>query len=172
FIVPVPNRGEASASSLGVHGRESPASRSFLSRGSGGGWQRQWCTWSVPGVPRELLCSFRDRSGRAKNRSGLPRTRGLTRRESIPLPKCRLIRHNSRRAAFCQAQLHPPTGAIRARGGNLFASVFRASVPASGNRSLACRGCHSAGATRVLRSRCGALVERIGPPFQSFRCAL
>src|SRR5438094_6818329 len=69
---------EAGASSLGVHGRESPASRSFLSRGSGGGWQRQWCAWSVPGIPRELLCSFRHRSGRAQHRSGLPRTRGLT----------------------------------------------------------------------------------------------
>ena len=35
--------GEAGASSLGVHGRESPASRRFLSRGYGSGWQRQWC---------------------------------------------------------------------------------------------------------------------------------
>ena len=49
FIVPVQNRGEASAPSPGVHGRESPASRSFLSRGDGGGWQRQRCTWAVPG---------------------------------------------------------------------------------------------------------------------------
>jgi len=44
--------------------RESPASRSFLSRGSGGGWQRQWCAWSAPALPRELLCSFRHWSGR------------------------------------------------------------------------------------------------------------
>src|SRR5207237_10856482 len=73
-----PNRGEAGVSSLGVHGRESPASRSFLSRGSGGGWQRQWCAWSVPGIPREILRSFRHWSGRAQHRSGLPRTRGLT----------------------------------------------------------------------------------------------
>src|SRR5207248_3244041 len=78
FIVPVPNRGEAGASSLGVHGRESPASRSFLSRGSGGGWQRQWRAWSAPALPRELLCSFRHWSGRAQHRSGLPPTRGLT----------------------------------------------------------------------------------------------
>jgi hypothetical protein len=35
-IVPLPNRGEAGASSPGVHGPESPASRSFPSRGSGG----------------------------------------------------------------------------------------------------------------------------------------
>ena len=27
---------------LAIHGRELPASRSFLSRGTGGGWQRQW----------------------------------------------------------------------------------------------------------------------------------
>ena len=74
----LPNRGEAGASSPGVHGRESPASRSFLSRGDGGGWQRQWRAWSVPGIPRELLCSFRHWSGRAQHRSGLPRTRGLT----------------------------------------------------------------------------------------------
>ena len=33
--------------------------------------------WSVPGVPRELLCSFRHWSGRAQHRSGLPRTPGL-----------------------------------------------------------------------------------------------
>ena len=70
--------GEAGASSLGVHGRESPASRSFLSRGSGGGRQRQWCAWSVPALPRELLCSFRHWSGRAQHRSGLPQTRRLT----------------------------------------------------------------------------------------------
>jgi len=70
--------------SLGVHGRESPASRSFLSRGSGGGWQRQWCAWSAPALPRELLCSFRHWSGRAQHRSGLPRTRGLTRPSSGP----------------------------------------------------------------------------------------
>src|SRR5438094_7435654 len=69
---------EAGASSLGVHGRESPASRSFLSRGSGGGWQRQWCTWSAPALPRELLCSFCHWSGRAQHRSGLPRTGGVT----------------------------------------------------------------------------------------------
>ncbi len=62
---------------LGVHDRESPASRSLLSRGSGGGWQRQWCAWSAPALPRELLCSFRHWSGRAQHRSGLPRTRGL-----------------------------------------------------------------------------------------------
>src|SRR5206468_8533738 len=78
FIVSVSNRGEAGSSSLGVHGRESPASRSFLSRGSGGGWQRQWCAWSEPALPRELLCSFRHWSGRAQHRSGVPRTRGLT----------------------------------------------------------------------------------------------
>jgi hypothetical protein len=47
-------------------------------RGYGGGWQRQWCAWSVPALPRELLCSFRHWSGRAQHRSGLPRTRGLT----------------------------------------------------------------------------------------------
>src|SRR5207302_7882264 len=76
--VSVPNREEAGASSLGVHGRESPASRSFLSRGSGGGWQRQWCARSMPGLPRELLCSFRHWSGRAQHRSGLLRTRRLT----------------------------------------------------------------------------------------------
>src|ERR1019366_3270660 len=58
--------------------RESPASRSLLSRGSGGGWQRQWFAWSAPALPRELLCSFRHWSGRAQHRSGLPRTRGLT----------------------------------------------------------------------------------------------
>ena len=59
---------------------ENRASRSFLSRGSGGGSQRQWCAWSVPGLPRELLRSFRHWSGRAQHRSGLPRTRGLTKR--------------------------------------------------------------------------------------------
>jgi hypothetical protein len=69
---------EAGASSLGVHGRESPASRSLLSCGSGGGWQRQWCAWSAAALSRELLCSFRHGSGRAQHRSGLPRTRGLT----------------------------------------------------------------------------------------------
>src|SRR6266853_6224757 len=84
--VSVPNRGEAGASSLGVHGRESPASRSFLSRGSGVGWQRQWCAWSAPALPRELLCSFRHWSGRAQHRSGLPRTRGLTNRRQQSLP--------------------------------------------------------------------------------------
>ena len=78
--MPVPNRGEVGASSLGVHGRESPASRSFLSRGSGSGWQRQWCAWSVPALPRELLRSFRHWSGRAQHRSGLPPIRGLTKR--------------------------------------------------------------------------------------------
>jgi hypothetical protein len=40
----------------------------------GGG---QWCAWSVPGIPRELLCSLRPWSGRAQHRSGLPRTRGV-----------------------------------------------------------------------------------------------
>jgi hypothetical protein len=35
FTVPVPNRGEAGASSLGVHGRESTASRSGLPRTRG-----------------------------------------------------------------------------------------------------------------------------------------
>src|SRR3546814_15952105 len=59
FIVPVPNRGEADASSLGVHGRESPASRSSLSRGSGGRWLRPRCAWSAHALPRELLCSVR-----------------------------------------------------------------------------------------------------------------
>ena len=49
-----------------------------LSRSSGGGWQRQWCAWSAPPIPRELLCSLRHWSGRAQRRSGLPRTRGLT----------------------------------------------------------------------------------------------
>jgi len=34
---------------LAFRGRESAASRSFLSRGPGGGWQRQWRAWSVPG---------------------------------------------------------------------------------------------------------------------------
>ena len=34
----------------------------------------------APGIPRELLRSFRHRSGRAQHRSGLPRTRGLTNR--------------------------------------------------------------------------------------------
>jgi hypothetical protein len=67
------------ASSPGVQGRESPASRSFLSRGSGGGWQSQWCAWSAPTIQRELLCSFRHWSGRAQHRSGLPRTRGVIR---------------------------------------------------------------------------------------------
>src|SRR6185369_10829986 len=69
---------EKSASSLGVRGRESPASRSFLSRGSGGGRRGQWCTWSAPALPCELLCSFRHWSGWAQHRSGLPRTRSLT----------------------------------------------------------------------------------------------
>ena len=41
----LPDRGEAGASSPGVHGGESPAGRSLLSRGSGGGWQGQWCAW-------------------------------------------------------------------------------------------------------------------------------
>jgi hypothetical protein len=36
--------------------------------------QRQWC--AAPGLPRELLCSFRHWSGRTQHRSGLPRTRG------------------------------------------------------------------------------------------------
>jgi catechol 2,3-dioxygenase-like lactoylglutathione lyase family enzyme len=40
------------------------------------GWQRQWCAWSVPGIPCELLCSFRHWSGRAQHRSGLSRTLG------------------------------------------------------------------------------------------------
>ena len=39
------------------------------------GWQRQWSAWSVRGLPRELLRSFRHWSGRAQHRSGLPRTR-------------------------------------------------------------------------------------------------
>ena len=93
----VPNRGEAGASSLGVHGRESPASRSFLSRGYGGGWQRQWCAWSVPGIPRELLCSFRHWSGRAQHRSGLPRTRGLTLRRPNGSPSRFVSRRRSNR---------------------------------------------------------------------------
>ena len=80
--MPVQNRGEAGASSLGVHGRKSPASLSFLSCGSGGGWQRQRCAWSASALPRELLCSFCHWSGRAQHRSGLPRTRGLNPRSS------------------------------------------------------------------------------------------
>ena len=42
------------------------------------GGKRQWCAWSAPALPRELLCCFRHWSGRAQHRSGLPRTRGLT----------------------------------------------------------------------------------------------
>ena len=84
FIVPVPNRGEAGASSPGVRGRESRAGRRLLSRGPGGGWQGQWCAWPAPELQRELLRGFRHWSGRAQHRSGLPRTRGLTRRCSEP----------------------------------------------------------------------------------------
>ena len=67
FVVPVPDQGEAGASSLGVHGRESPAGRSFLSRGSAGGWQGQRGAWSAPAISRELLCSFRHWSGWAQH---------------------------------------------------------------------------------------------------------
>src|SRR6476659_2466513 len=77
-IVPVPNRGEAGASSPGVQGRKSPASRSLPSRSSEGGWQRQWRAWSPPALPRELLCSFRHWPGWAQHRSGLPLTRFVT----------------------------------------------------------------------------------------------
>src|SRR6185437_9867090 len=78
FAVPVSNGGKAGASSLGVHRRESPASRGFLSRSSERGWQRQWPAWPAPALPRELLCSFRPRSRRTQHRSGVPRSRRLT----------------------------------------------------------------------------------------------
>ncbi len=65
------------------------------------------------------------------------------------------------------------TRAVRARGGNVSDSVFRASLPASASRSLGCRGCHPSVATPLLRSGSGALLERIGPAApQSFRYAL
>src|SRR4029077_5824469 len=98
--------GEAGASSLGVHGRESPASRDFLSRGSGGGWQRQWCAWSAPALPRELLCSFCHWSGRAQHRSGLPPTRGLT------LPSSGLARLGRATLVLHFRSARPPLGRI------------------------------------------------------------
>src|SRR6185312_15911284 len=48
------------------------------------GWQGQWCAWSAPALPRELLCGVRHRSGRAQHRSGLPRARGAGRMKIIP----------------------------------------------------------------------------------------
>jgi hypothetical protein len=61
---------------------------------------------------------------------------------------------------------------MRARGGNVSASVFRTSLPASARRAHGCGGCYPAGASPVLRSRRGPLVERIGSASQSFRCTL
>lgn len=72
----------------------------------------------------------------------------------------------------CQAQLHPPTRVVRTRGGNLSASVFRPSLSALASRSLGGRRYHPPGAISFLHSRRGALVERIGPATQPFRCAL
>lgn len=61
------NRREAGASSLGIHGQDSPASRSLLSRIPGGGWQRQRGAWSATALPRKLLCSLHHWSGRAQH---------------------------------------------------------------------------------------------------------
>ena len=76
-LVPVPDRGEAGASSPGVRGRDSPAGGRLPSRGPGGGRQGQWRAGPAPALPRELLRRLRHRPGRAQHRSGLPRARGL-----------------------------------------------------------------------------------------------
>jgi hypothetical protein len=62
-------------------------------------------------------------------------------------------------------------GLCEPHGRNLSASLFCASLPALASRSLG-HSCHFSGAIPLLRSRNGALVELIGPAFESIRCVL